>query len=144
MTLDELLTAADPLSRETGPTAERRHAVRRRVVDAAAGRQQPRGMSRRFVVYAGGMAALLGAWVASPAWMGSEATLHAAMQFEVRFAGSEPTPGVRPMLDPASGRTIYLDPSVVLTNRDITETRVVTLPGGFGVEVRFTDDGAAK
>jgi preprotein translocase subunit SecD len=144
MTISDLLAAADPVSLETGPTAERRQAVRRTVIEAAAGRRQQRGTSRRFVVLAGAMAAVAGALITSPAWMGSEATVHAAMQFEVRLAGSEPDARGRNAVDPDSGRPIYLDPEVVLTNRDVTETRVVARPGGFGVEVHFTDVGAAK
>jgi preprotein translocase subunit SecD len=92
---------------------------------------------------AGGLAVVLAALVTSPDWMGSD-TLHAAMQFEVRLAGSDAKPGGRDAVDPGSGRTIHLDQDVVLTNRDITETRVVSLPSGFGVEVHLTDGGAAK
>lgn len=144
MTITELLAAADPVSLETGPTTDLRAAVRRTVVDAAAAPRQKRGISRRRVVLAGGMTAVAGALITSPAWMGSETTLHAAMQFEVRLAGSEPHASGRDAVDPGSGRRIYLDPEVVLTNRDITETRVVTLSGGFGIEVHFTEGGAAK
>lgn len=145
MTIKELLAAADPLSFETVPPLERRDVIRRTVVGAAsAGSRQKRGLSRRFVVLAGGLAAVLAALVTSPEWMGSETALHAAMQFEVRLAGSDAKSGVREAVDPGSGRTIHLDQEVVLTNRDITETRVVTLPSGFGVEVHLTDGGAAK
>jgi preprotein translocase subunit SecD len=145
MTINELLVAADPVSLETSPPPERRSAIRRKVVGAVlAGPRQKRELSRRMVVLAVGIATLLVAVALSPAWMGGAATLHAAMQFEVRLAGEEPKPGVRRAADPTSGRTIYLDQEVVLTNRDIAATRVVTLPSGFGVEVQFTDGGAAK
>jgi preprotein translocase subunit SecD len=145
MTINELLVAADPVSLETGPPQELRNAIRFRVVDAAlAGPRHTRGISRRTIVLAAGIATLLVALATSPAWMGGAATLHAAMQFEVRLAGAEPKPGVRNAVDPKSGRTIYLDQEVVLTNRDIAAASVVTLPSGFGVEVHFTDAGAAK
>jgi preprotein translocase subunit SecD len=145
MTIKELLAAADPIPLEAAPALELRNVIRRTVVSAAsASARQKRGLSRRFVVLAGGLAAVLAALVTSPDWMGSDTTLHAAMQFEVRLAASDAKPGVRVAVDPGSGRTIYLDQDVVLTNREITETRVVTLPSGFGVEVRLTDGGAAK
>jgi preprotein translocase subunit SecD len=145
MTIKELLAAADPLLLEAAPPLERRNVIRRAVVGAATTKsRQQRGPSRRFVVLAGGLAAVLAGLVMSPHWMGSDTTLHAAMQFEVRLAGPDAKPGVRAAVDPGSGRTIYLDKDVVLTNGDITETGVVTLPGGFGVEVHLTDGGAAK
>ena len=145
MTIKELVAAADPLVLEAVPSLERRNVIRRAVVGAAtASSHQKRGPSRRFVVLAGGLAAALAALVMSPTWMGSDTTLHAAMQFEVRLAGPDAKPGLPAAVDPGSGRTIYLDKDVVLTNGDIAETRVVTRPDGFGVEVHLTDGGAAK
>lgn len=145
MTINELLAAADPISLESAPPLALRGAIRRKVVGAAVtGPPRKRGVSRRIVVLASGTIALLVALVASPVWVGSDATLHAAMQFEVRLAGTDPKPGVRDAVDPTSGRAIYLDQDVVLTNRDVAASRVVTLPSGFGVEVQFTDGGAAK
>ena len=41
-------------------------------------------------------------------------------------------------------RTVYVDPQVVVANGDIARTRVVPVGSGFGVEIAFTDDGAAK
>ncbi len=144
-TINQLLAATDPLRDETGPPLERRDALRRRLVAAAsAGTRGERVMSRRFVVLAGGAAALLGALTTSPVWIRSGATLHAAMQFEVRLAEADPKAGMREAVDTGSGRTIYLNRDVVLTNEDIAETRVVPLPSGFGVEVDFTGAGAAK
>ena len=109
MTIKECLAAADPLPLEAVPAPERRNVIRRTVVSAASGSRQTRGLARRFVVLAGGLAVMLAALVTSPDWMRSDATLHAAMQFEVRLAGSDPKPGVRDAVDPGSGRTIYLD-----------------------------------
>ncbi len=87
---------------------------------------------------------LLAALSTSPAWMRSGATLHAAMQFEVRLAEAAPQPGMREAVDNGGGRIIYLHQDVLLTNDDIAETRVVTLPGGFGVEIDFTEVGTTK
>lgn len=144
-TLNQLLTATDPLRDETAPPTERRDAVRRRVVGAAsAGARQGTGVSSRLVVLAGGSAVLLAALSTSPAWMRSDATLHAAMQFEVRLAEAVQQPGMRGAVESGAGRIIYLHQDVLLTNDDIAETRVVTLPGGFGVEVDFTEVGAIK
>ncbi len=145
MTINQLLASADPLRDEAAPARERRDSIRRTVVSAASARvRQKSGLSRRFVLLAWGTTALLAALVTSPVWMDSGTTLHAAMQFEVRLAGAAPAPGTRKAVDAGSGRTIYLDQDVVLTNEDIAQTRLVTLPNGFGVEVDFTEGGASK
>jgi len=143
-TINDLLAAADPLRDETTPPSERRDAVRRRVVAAASAGTRQKGVSRRSVVLGAGGAALLAALTASPVWMRSGATLHAAMQFEVRLADVDPKAGLRGAVDKGSGRIIYLGQDVLLTNEDIAEARAVALPAGFGVEVDFTVAGATK
>ncbi len=87
---------------------------------------------------------MLAAMTVSPLWMRDGAVVHAAMQFEVRLAEAAPEPGLLAVVDAGSGQTIYLDQDVVLTNEDIADTRVVTLPSGFGVEIDFTRVGASK
>lgn len=144
MTITELLTAADPLHDETEMPRDRRDAIRRSVVRAASDGARDSGLSRRVVVLAWGTAALCLALTASLVWMGDDATLHAAMQFEVRLAGADAGGGMRGPVSVESGRTIYVDQEIVLTNEDVAETRVVVLPDGFGVEVDLTEAGAGR
>lgn len=92
-----------------------------------------------------------GAWADATSWREVIALLQArglrvvAVQNPLSaLAEADPEAGMREAVDTGSGRTIYLDQDVVLTNEDIAETRVVTLSSGFGVEVDFTEAGASK
>ena len=90
-------------------------------------------------------AALVIAGVATgPAWWPGTGTVHAAVAFEIRLAEPGPRAGLRAIHDADATRTVYVDPQIVVANGDIARTRVVPVGSGFGVEIAFTDGGAAK
>ena len=142
----ELLADADPLRARPDADPGLRDAMRRRVVAAAAAADHARDRhapSRRAILLASGMALALASVATVPRWWPDGGTVHAAVPFEVRVAEPGPRPGLRAAQDGAA-RTVYVEPRVVVANSDIVRTRVVPVGAGFGVEVVFTDDGAAK
>lgn len=74
------------------------------------------------------------------------AEVHAAVQFEVRLAEDQHTPGRQEAKVTGSDRTVFLSKDVVVTNGDIQRAEVV--PGSdssqFGISVEFTSAGAQK
>ena len=144
-TIGELLAAGDPLRDKLVPDPVVRDAMRRRVVAAAGtvapSRQTP---SRRAFVWASAAALVMAGVATGPAWWPGSGTAHAAVTFEVRLAEPGPRSGLRAVVDVAGTSTVYVDPQIVVANGDIARTRVVPVGTGFGVEIVFTDGGAAK
>ena len=141
-----LLTDADPLRHAPGADPIIWDAMRRRVVAAAGATERTRerrAPSRRAFLLATAAGFVIAGVVTGPAWWPEGGTVHAAVPFEIRVAEAEPRPGLQAVQDPAA-RTVYVEPRVVVANRDITRTRVVPVGDGFGVEVAFSADGAAK
>jgi hypothetical protein len=141
----ELLADGDPLRDTPGAGAAVREAMRRRVIAAAAadhtrGRRAP---SRRAFLLASGVAAVIAGAATVPVWWPDGGTVHAAVPFEVRVAEPGPRPGLLALQGAAAG-TVYAEPRVVVGNGDIVRTRVLPVGSGFGLEIVFTDHGAAK
>jgi preprotein translocase subunit SecD len=84
--------------------------------------------------------------IGSKIWSGGGATLQAAVRFEVRLAEAQPTLGLRPARIAGSDRVVYLHPEIVVTNDDISESRVIqgNAPSRFGVAVELNAAGAEK
>ena len=142
----ELLADADPLRDRPEADPGVRDAMRRRVVAAAAAADRTRERhvpSRRAYLLASGMAMVIAGVATGPVWWPDGGTVHAAVPFEVRVAEAGQRAGLRALQD-AAARTVYVEPRVVVSNSDIVRARVVPVAAGFGVEVVFTDDGAAK
>jgi hypothetical protein len=144
MTIQDLLRDADPLRYSDPVDAATRDRQRSRVVAAAVSAPAPRVASRRAFVLGGAAALSVAGLLVAPAWWPGAPTLHAAVPFQVRLAGSVASPGLHAAKDAAAGRTIYLDPQIVLANGDIASALAVPVGEGFGVEVAFTKAGAAK
>ncbi len=74
------------------------------------------------------------------------AEVHAAVQFEVRLAEDQPSPGRQEAKVIGADRTVFLSGDIVVTNGDILRAEVVpgSDPSHFGVSVEFTPAGAQK
>jgi len=145
-TIRELLADGDPLRTTPEANPVVRDAMRRRVVAAAAETPRThdrRAPSRRAFLLASAAAVVVAGVATGPAWWPDGGTVHAAVPFEIRVAEPGPGPGLSAVGDAVTG-TVYADRRVVVANGDITRTRVVPVGDGFGVEVVFTADGAAK
>lgn len=145
-TIREHLADADPLRHQPDPDPVVRDAMRRRVVAAAAATTRRRdrpALPRRVFLLASAAALVIAGVATGPAWWPDGGTVHAAVPFEIRVAEPTPRPGLHAVEDAGAG-TVYVETRVVVANGDITRTRVVPLGAGFGIEVVFTADGAAK
>jgi preprotein translocase subunit SecD len=145
-TIRELLADADPLRDRAGMDPAVRDAMRLHVVAAAgaAGRTRERHVpSRRAFLLASAAALVIAGVATGPAWWPDGGTVHAAVPFEIRVAEADPRPGLQAVQD-AAASAVYVEPRVVVANGDITRTRVVAVGDGFGVEIAFTADGAAR
>jgi preprotein translocase subunit SecD len=79
-------------------------------------------------------------------WSDGGTALQAAVRFEVRLAETQPAPDLQPARIAGSNRTIYLYRDVVVTNDDISDSRVVPgdTPSQFSVAVTFNAAGTEK
>jgi preprotein translocase subunit SecD len=70
----------------------------------------------------------------------------AAVRFEVRLAEESPAPGLREVVIPGTGRSIFLHEEAVVTNSDIIRAWVVQgdSRSTFSVSVEFNAEGTAK
>jgi preprotein translocase subunit SecD len=66
------------------------------------------------------------------------------VSFEVRVADSQSGGETRVAMRSRSGATIHVSDQVSLTNADIASARVVRSDSRYGVEVTFTEAGAAR
>jgi hypothetical protein len=148
-TVYDLLRDADPLHDDRQRLVEARARLRQAVVRAAATASMPtpshlRGSRRAalatIAVFGAGLAA-----VGSHFWSGGNATLEAAVRFEVRLAEEQPAPGL--VRTPIAGdRVIYLHSEVVVANGDVSQSRVVpgNGPAQFWVSVELSPMGTEK
>ena len=91
-----------------------------------------------------GMAITAGGW---RFMMRDAAVVQAAVRFEVRLAETQPAKGLREARVAGSDEKIYLYPDAVVTNADISESRVIDRDqsgGHYSVTVSFTASGAEK
>jgi hypothetical protein len=147
-TVSDILRDADPLRHEPHPLEERDR-LREAILAAASdvgvsssmGFRGPLVLVATIVLIVAGIVA-----IGSKIWSGGGATLQAAVRFEVRLAEAQPTLGLRPARIAGSDRVVYLHPEIVVTNDDISESRVIqgNAPSRFGVAVELSAAGAEK
>jgi preprotein translocase subunit SecD len=79
-------------------------------------------------------------------WSGGGASLQAAVRFEVRLAETHPASGLREVRIAGSDRVVYLHQEIVVTNDDISQSRIARgeTPSRFDVAVTFNLTGAEK
>jgi hypothetical protein len=147
-TVSDILRDADPLRHEPS-TLEERDRLREAILAAASdGRVASSAEFRRPLVLVAAIVLIVAGVVAigSKIWPGGGATLQAAVRFEVRLAEAQPTLGLRPVRIAGTDRVVYLHPEIVVTNDDISHSRVIqgNAPSHFGVAVEFTAAGADK
>ena len=142
----DLLNDADPIRHET-PPLDHRERVRRAVIATAQSRATTAASARaRVAIVAIAAASVVAAAIGARVWS-SGATLHAAaVRFEIRLAESEPTLGLTPAHVAGSNRTVYLHREAIVTNDDVTATRVVAgaAPQQFHVAATFTSSAGEK
>jgi len=148
-TIKDMLRDADPVRHEPPGGQEDRARVRQQVlagasdapVRSSAWFRTPVGLLAIVALMAVGFVEMR-----SKVWPGADATLHAAVRFEVRLAETQPAAGLREVTIAGSGDVIYLHDEVVVTNDDISHSRVIdgNDPSHFGVAVTFTAAGAEK
>jgi preprotein translocase subunit SecD len=146
-TVKELLQEADPLENMTNEREdlEARDRIRRTVLAAraqAGPRATTRWLSAAIAVTIVVMA--VGVWRFSTR---ESAGLQAAVRFEVRLAETQPGSGLREARIAGSNDVVYLHADPVVTNEDISESRVIARddrPDRFSVVVSFTAAGGEK
>jgi hypothetical protein len=148
-TVTDILRDADPLPDDMRRLEEERDRLRQTVVAAASDAVAPsRGplRTRKAAIVAVSVAVVALAAVGLQIWSEGGATLQAAVRFEVRLAEERPTPGLVFTPLPGSNRVIYLHHEIVVTNGDISQTRVLAgnAPAQFWVGVDFSQAGAQK
>jgi hypothetical protein len=149
----DMLRDADPLRHEPPRLEEERDRVRRAVL-AAASEAPPRSSTewqinrtRAALLAAVAVIVLCVTVLGSKIWLGGSGTLHAAaVRFEVRFADTAFSPGLREARIAGSGGVVYLHQEIVVTNDDISDSQVINgeTPSRFGVALTFTAAGAEK
>src|SRR5262245_1100545 len=143
-----VLSAADPLRHELGPTEADRHRLRQRVVAAAAHLDSRPGRTRRPVLVSMLVTSAVMAMIVatSSMWPRSSSLAQAAVRFEVRLAEDQPAPGLRAVRVGNSDRTVYVHPEIVVTNNDIEGSTVIpgNAPARFWIDVRLNAAGAEK
>lgn len=154
--VSDVLRDADPLRHEAPQSDDERERVRRAVLDAgsdAGAHASIRlGTSRAPAALLAGIAVISViivsvALAGSKMWSGGSATLHAeAVRFEVRLADESFSPGLREARVQGSGALVYLHQEIIVTNDDISDSRITAgdTPSRFGVAVAFTAAGAEK
>ncbi|HEY7791183.1 MAG TPA: hypothetical protein VIC33_11750, partial [Vicinamibacterales bacterium] len=144
MTVQEMLREADPIRHECA-REEQRVEIRRRVLaatDGARARQRSRWASSRVAALAAAVILVTIALLGSRAWFGGDATLLAAVRFEVRLAETTPAPGFQQVK--AGDGFLYLHPTPVVTNGDVVSASVMPRGTTYEIDVVFTAAGAAR
>ena len=67
-----------------------------------------------------------------------------ASQLEIRLAETIPAAGLTEALVTGSNQRVYLHPTTLATNVDVTSARVIDMGGQFGVSVTFSDAAATR
>ncbi len=147
-TTGDILRDADPLRRELDRSGQARDRLRHEVIAAATSVHSSSSplLPKRFSVLAPLVLVVVGLMVGIQLWPRENATLQAAVRFEVRLATEESTPGLEEARVGNSDRVVYLYDEVIVTNEDIAHATVV--PGNdqsqFSIEVQLTVAGAQK
>ena len=146
-TVSDILRDADPLRHEPH-RPEGRDRLREAILAAASGVRvsSSAGVRRPLVLVAAIALLVVGIAIGSKMWSGGGAALQAAVRFEVRLAEAQPTLGLRPTRIAGTDRVVYIHPEIVVTNDDISQSRVIqgNAPSRFGVAVEFTAAGVDK
>ncbi len=145
-TMNELLRDGDPVQHEPPRTRADWDRLRRDVmaVRAATGSQSAEWSNRRRALGALLAVAVVGL-VGMQIWPRGNATLEAAVRFEVRLAEEQPAPGLEEVQVAGSHRALYLHPETVVTNSDIVGARVVLETAAhFSISLTFNATGATK
>ena len=148
-TVRDILLDADPIRHEPHPLEGERDRLRQVVLEATSEATTPASVWLRTPV------ALLAAAfivvgimaIGSQIWLRGNTTLQAAaVRFEVRLAEAQPANGLREARIAGSNQVIHLHPEIIVTNVDISHSRVVQGdgPSRFGVGVEFSAEGAQK
>jgi hypothetical protein len=148
-TVEEMLRDADPLRDERRRPDVERDRVRQAVLAAVSDGATPAAAwFRRRVTLAAVVVLILVGIVAvgSRIWSQGGATLQAAVRFEVRLAEAHPAAGLREARVAGTDRVVYVHEEIIVTNDDVTQSRVVQGdgPSHFGVGVEFNAAGAEK
>jgi len=147
-TVKDVLHDADPLRFEPGLSNEERARLCRTVLAAASEREvRTAAPVRRWrAVSAALVLMIVGAAVGSRMSWRDTGTLQAAVRFEVHLAETHPGAGLREARIAASNEVVYLHPEVVVTNDDISGSRIVEKsdPSHFEILVTFNAAGAGK
>ncbi len=148
-TITDMLREADPLHDDMRRLEEERERLRRAVVGAASSISTPPSRlfpSRRAAMVVVTASVVAFAALGSHRWSGGDATVQAAVRFEVRLAQEQSAPGLIRTPIVGTDRVIYLHSDIVVTNGDISHSRVVPgdRPTRFWVEVEFSAEGAQK
>lgn len=148
-TVRDVLLDADPLRHEPARLEEERGRLRRAIVAAASDvGDPPRARFRARIALLAAVAVIAVGILAagSRIWPQGEATLQAAVRFEVRLAEDHPGAGLHEARVAGSDRVVYLHQQIVVTNSDVEQSRVVPgeAPSRFGVDVQFNAAGAQK
>jgi len=148
-TVIDILRDADPLPDDMRRLEGERDRLRQTVVAAASDVAAPsRGLfrARRAAIVTVTVLIVALAAVGSQIWPDGGATVQAAVRFEVRLAEERPSPGLVYAQLPGSNRVIYLHHEIVVSNGDISQSRVLPgdAPAHFWVGVDFSPAGALK
>ena len=143
----ELLRESDPVRHEAPITAADREHARRTLIARAGGVAElplgrlPRRAIAGLVLLLGG-AMLMGGY---GLWPRGDATVHAAVRFEVRLAEHQPAPGLRPAVVRGSDQVVHLHEDVVASNGDVKEGRVAAAEGGrFAIHITLNTAAADR
>jgi len=149
-TVRDVLRDADPLRHESNRSDAEGDRLRRAIVAAASDVATPSSPWFRTPAVLLATVALIVVCVvaaSSQIWSRGGATLHAAaIRFEVRLAEDHASAGLREARIAGSDRVVYLHQEIIVTNEDITQSRVVqgNGPSRFGVSVESNASGAQK
>lgn len=144
-TVNDVLREADPVRHEAAVGLNERDRIRRAVV-AAAGHPPRAGTPPWLPSVVAILAVALVVGIVAPRMhFGGNATLEAAVRFEVRLAQTQPAEGLQEARIAGSADVLYLHQEPIVTNADIAQARAIALPDGrFDVAVTFNAAGAEK
>jgi hypothetical protein len=146
--VNDLLRSADPLRHEPPPDARERERIRQSVVAAASRNAAPARPWFRAPLAVAALAALIVAGVFAVGLRGprGNATVYAAVRFEVRLAETQPGAGLTPARVASADRTVDLHYEDLVTNADIEHCTAVTGSGAsrYNIAVEFNAAGAEK
>jgi preprotein translocase subunit SecD len=148
-TVRDILRDADPLRHEPQRLERHRDRLRRTLLAAAADVTGPTpALFRRYGALVAAALIVVGVVVVGwQMWSRGDTTLQAAaIRFEVRLAEAQRAAGLSEARIAGSNQVVYLHREIIVTNGDISQSRVVPGdgPSRFGVGVEFNAEGAEK